>query len=100
VGLATAELAKLYGLKVFSTTRSTDKAKQIAPLVGGEDHVIIDNGKVGDEVLKRTGGEGVDHCVELVGSAETIRDSARGLKRDGKICLVGILSKSSVPLKT
>ena len=95
VGLATAELAKHYGLQVFSTTRSPVKAKQLAPLIGGEQHVIIDDGKVGDEVLKRTNGQGVDHCVELVGGQESLKDSARALKPHGKLCLVGILSKIS-----
>ena len=91
VGLSTAELGKLYGLTVYSTTRSTEKAKKLAPLVGGEDHVIIDNGKIADEVLKRTGGEGVDFCVELVGSSESLVDSSKALKSHGKLCIVGIL---------
>jgi NADPH2:quinone reductase len=92
VGLATAELSIQYGLKIFSTTRSEVKAEKLATLLGGREHVIIEAGKVGDEVLKRTGGEGVDYCVELVGSHETIMDSARALKPRGTLCLVGILS--------
>lgn len=95
VGLATAELAKHFGLKVSSTTRFPVKAKRLAPLIGGEQHVIIDHGKDGDEVLKRTNGQGVDHCVELVGGQESLMDSARAVKPDGKMCLVGILSKIS-----
>ena len=95
VGLATAELAKHYGLQVFSTTRSQEKAKRLAPLIGGAQHVIIDDGKVGDEVLKRTNGQGVDHCVELVGSAASLKDSARALQPRGKMCIVGILSTIS-----
>jgi hypothetical protein len=39
--LATAEIAKHYELKVYSTTRSSKKAKKLATLAGGEDHVII-----------------------------------------------------------
>jgi len=96
VGLSTAELGKLYGLTVYSTTRSTEKAKRLAPLVGGESHVIIDDGKIGEEVLKRTGGQGVDHCVELVGSSESLVDSSKALKSHGKLCIVGILGKSSL----
>jgi len=95
VGLATAELARLYGVKVYSTTRSTDKAKRLALLVGGEDHVIIDDGKVGDEVMKRTDGKGVDYCVELVGSQVSLKDSSRALKPTGTLCMVGILSTDS-----
>ena len=92
VGLSAAELGRYYGLQVYSTTRSQEKAKQIAPLVGGEDHVIIDDGKVGEQVLKRTGGQGVDHCLELVGSHESLFDSARALKPNGgKLCMAGIL---------
>jgi NADPH:quinone reductase-like Zn-dependent oxidoreductase len=92
VGLAAAELAKHYGLGIYSTTRSEVKAEKLAGLVGGKDRVIIDDGNVGEEVLKRTNGEGVDHCVELVGGAESLKDSARALKPNGKMCMVGILS--------
>jgi len=94
VGLAAAELSKQYGLSVFSTTRSEVKAEKLAGLVGGKDHVIIDNGKVGEEVMKRTNGQGVDHCVELVGGAESLMDSAQALKGHGKLCMVGILSET------
>lgn len=100
VGLATAELARHYELQVYSTTRSIEKATKLAPLVGGKDHVIIDDGKVGDEVLKRTGGQGVDHCVELVGGQASVKDSARGLKPNGKLCLVGILSTSALEIRS
>jgi NADPH:quinone reductase-like Zn-dependent oxidoreductase len=92
VGLATAELARLYGVTVYSTTRSEGKAKKLAQRVGGADHVILDDGNVGEQVLKRTGGKGVDHCIELVGSHKSLKDSARALKPDGKLCMVGILS--------
>jgi len=54
--------------------------------------VIIDDGKVSEEVLKRTGGHGVDHCLELVGSHESLFDSAQALKPNGgKLCMAGIL---------
>jgi NADPH:quinone reductase len=96
VGLATAELAKHYGLQVYSTTRSAIKAEKLATLIGGKQHVIIDNGKVGEEVMKRTNGQGVDHCVELVGGQESLKDSARALKDDGKMCMVGILSETPI----
>jgi len=99
VGLATAELAKHYGLNFFTTTRSQEKAEKLASFYGGKDHVIIDNGKVGDEVLRRTDGKGVDHCVELVGGQESLKDSALALKPNGKLCMVGILRKTSFHLK-
>ena len=86
VGLAAAELAKHYGLHVFSTTRSEAKAKTLSQLLGGENHVIIDDGNVGEQVLNRTNGEGVDHCVELVGG-QALKDSARALKSKGKLSM-------------
>jgi NADPH:quinone reductase-like Zn-dependent oxidoreductase len=92
VGLATAELARLYGVTVYSTTRSAEKAKKLAERVGGAEHVILDDGNVAEQVLKRTRGKGVDHCIELVGSHKSLKDSARALKPDGKLCMVGILS--------
>jgi NADPH:quinone reductase len=95
VGLATAELARLYGVTVYSTTRSEEKAKKLAERVGGADHVILDDGNVAEQVLKRTEGKGVDHCIELVGSHKSLKDSAQALKPDGKLCMVGILSTTS-----
>ena len=64
--------------------------KRRKSLLNGADHVIIDYGNIGEQVLKQT-GEGVDHCFELVGSHKSLKDRAAALKPHGKLCLVGIL---------
>lgn len=53
--------------------------------------MIIDDENIGEEVLKRTGGKGVDHSLELVGSHKSLKDSAGALKPIGKLCLVATL---------
>ena len=62
------------------------RQRNFETIVGGEAHVIIDNSKVGDELLKRTGRRGVDHSVKLVGWHASLKNSARGLKPNGKLC--------------
>ena len=73
------KLIKLYGVKA---TRSSEKAKKLASRVSGEDHVIADNGQVGDEVMKHTGGKRVDYFVEPVGGQESRRDSIETTRHD------------------
>jgi NADPH:quinone reductase len=58
VGLATAKLAKPYGLQVYSATRSSEKVIKFSPLAGDGGHVIMYDGKISNEVLKQTDGQG------------------------------------------
>lgn len=57
----------------------------------GIDTVIIDNGKISEEVMKATDGKGADKCIELVG-APTMADSCASLGPDGILSMVGCVS--------
>ena len=88
VGLMTAVLAKRKGLRVLSTTRRADRARQLEAV--GVDHVIVDTGEIADAV-RAIVPEGVDGALELVG-APTLRDTLRCCRVGGTTCFTGMLS--------
>lgn len=53
---------------------------------------------VQEKVLEFTGGEGVDVAMEFVGSADTVLSAMRGVKRGGRLVIVGIgMERVSLP---
>ena len=88
VGMMAAQLAKLKGCTVFSTTRSMKKADTLKSI--GVDQVIIDQGEIATEVRKLK-PEGVDKVLELVGG-NGIRDSLKCVRKHGIVCQTGYLS--------
>lgn len=57
----------------------------------GVDDVILDSGKISEEVMKVTNGKGADKCIELVGTP-TMADSCASLGPDGILSMVGCVS--------
>jgi NADPH2:quinone reductase len=90
VGMAAASLAKDFGLRVIATTR--DPAKADALRENGADDVIIDTGRIAEEVARRV-PEGVDGVLELVGTV-TLLDSLRCVRPRGIVCNTGILGNA------
>ncbi len=91
VSIFALQMARAMGATVIATTSSAAKEKQL--LAMGASHVINykDNAKWGDEVLKLTGGRGVDIVVE-VGGPSTLPQSIRACRVGGHISLVGVLT--------
>ncbi|CAF9904422.1 hypothetical protein IMSHALPRED_000047 [Imshaugia aleurites] len=88
VGLAAAAIAKGHGAEVAGTTR---KAGREALLKGsGCDHVVVDGGKVAEEVRKIWPG-GADKVLELVGTSSLV-DSLACVARGGICCMTGMVS--------
>lgn len=89
VGLLSAQLAKLAGLKVIATTR--DKSK--IPLLkdNGADEVLIDNGHLLEQLQASTMSR-VNKVLELVGTP-TLKDSLACTAAFGKVCMTGMLSE-------
>jgi len=87
VGMAAASLAREMGLRVIATTR--DPEKTAALLENGADDVLIDTGRIADEVARRL-PQGVEYLLELVG-AVTLLDSLRSVTPGGIVCNTGIL---------
>ncbi|MFD9682123.1 zinc-binding alcohol dehydrogenase family protein [Rhodococcus sp. NPDC059969] len=88
VGMATAVLAKQWGLTVLATTRDASKASSLTAI--GFDNVIVDHGAVAGQVRDILPG-GVDLALELVGTP-TLPDTLRATRVHGTVCFTGMLS--------
>ena len=87
VGMAAVSLAKGMGVRVLATTR--DPAKADALRQNGVDDVVIDTGRIAEDVKRRVAG-GVDALLELIGPV-TLLDSLRAVRRRGIVCHTGLL---------
>jgi len=81
VGQLLIQLAKLRGATVIATAGSRDKA-DIAAKCGADHVVLYREVDFREEVMKITGGKGVDVVYDAVGK-DTIHGSIRSLKRRG-----------------
>ncbi|RKW70567.1 NADPH:quinone reductase [Galactobacter caseinivorans] len=88
VGMAAAVLGHRLGMRVLSTTRNPTKAEALTQL--GVDHVLIDNGKVAEQV-RAILPDGVDGAIELIGTP-TLPDTLLATRVHGTVCFTGMLS--------
>lgn len=88
VGMATAVLAKQWGLTVLATTRDASKTSSLTAI--GVDHVVLDDGTVAGQV-RDIFPDGVDLALELVGTP-TLPDTLRATRVHGTVCFTGMLS--------
>lgn len=90
IGLLAIGAAKALGaLSVFATSRSAGKLERAREM--GADLVLnaAEDDVVG-EMLKATGGLGVDAVIELSGSEEALHQGFQVLRKGGVIVLVGL----------
>ena len=85
VGMATAVLAKRLGLTVLSTTRNPGKAEALTVI--GADHVLIDDGRIAEQVREIL-PDGVDAALELIGTP-TLPDTLAATRVHGVVCFSG-----------
>lgn len=85
--------AKMHGAIVTMTSSSDDKLARVKAL--GADHTVnYKNTPDWDqEVLKQTGGAGVDHIIE-VGGPNTLQKSMLAIRPGGSIYVIGALGGS------
>lgn len=91
VCLFALQFAKLHGATVIQTSSSDEKLERAKAM--GADHLInYQNTPDWDkEVMRLTGGRGVDIVVE-VGGANTLERSLRAVRFGGIIALIGVIS--------
>jgi NADPH:quinone reductase-like Zn-dependent oxidoreductase len=95
VSLFALQFAKLLGAKVIVLSSSDDKLKRAEGL-GADDGINYSNvPDWGKAVKKRTGGDGVDHIVE-VGGEKTLPQSLRAIRPGGTISMIGVLSGANM----
>lgn len=90
VGLAAIQLAKAAGATVIATASSAERLERLRPF--GMDHGI--NYKTQDvaaEMLRLTGGKGVDLLVDMVGGP-SIKSMTTAIRYRGRLAVVGAAS--------
>jgi NADPH2:quinone reductase len=96
VGLLLTQIIRLRGGRVIGRVSSEDKVA-IAKKAGAE-HVIVDTeGQFADEVLRLTGGEGVNVVYDGSGP-KTFKGSIEALRRSGTFCWYGPVLGGPGPL--
>jgi NADPH2:quinone reductase len=96
VGLLLTQIIRLRGGRVIGRVSSEDKVA-IARKAGAE-HVIVDTeGRFADEVLRLTGGEGVNVVYDGSGP-KTFKGSIEALRRSGTFCWYGPVLGGPGPL--
>lgn len=96
VGSAAIQIAKLAGARVFATAGSDAKLK-LAQELGADYAFNYRQVNFADEVLKLTGGRGVDIVFEHIGEA-VWKDSLRSMARNGRLVTCGATSGPQVNL--
>jgi L-iditol 2-dehydrogenase len=61
----------------------------LAGQLGADELLRCDQASLADEVLRRTGGRGVDVALEVVGIAATVQAAVLSVRRGGHLVLVG-----------
>lgn len=97
IGLIAAQMAGIYGAsKVIVAGTNVDEAKRM-PLAGKFGAHLLLNAQAQDveeEIMKMTGGKGADLVVEASGSEAAINMGLKILRRQGRMCVLGLPSKS------
>ena len=91
VSIYALQLAKAMGATVIATSSSARKLDRLRELGADE---VIDYRSVpewGREVLRLTGGRGVDHVLE-VGGPGTLQQSMQAVRIGGHVSMIGILT--------
>ncbi|EIN12492.1 quinone oxidoreductase [Punctularia strigosozonata HHB-11173 SS5] len=98
VGVAAAQLARLYGAKTITATASTsEKLSWLLSLPAGPTHAV--NYKTQDfaeEVKKVTDGHGADVVIDFVGQSHWARN-IDALAVDGRMTMLALMSGAEVP---
>jgi NADPH:quinone reductase-like Zn-dependent oxidoreductase len=91
VSIFALQFARMHGARIIATSSTDRKLARLREL--GASGVINykTNAEWDAQVLEMTGGEGIDHVVE-VGGAGTLAKSIRALKLGGRISLIGLLA--------
>lgn len=92
VGLMVLQVLAAAGVRPIAVADAEDKAA-LATDAGATDVIVLEGGEgydtLPDRVGELTGGAGVDHYFELVGTTETMRAGIKSLGRRGTCVLIG-----------
>ncbi|HWU38232.1 MAG TPA: alcohol dehydrogenase catalytic domain-containing protein [Candidatus Acidoferrum sp.] len=88
VGVHAVQMAKLCGGWVLGADLTDEKLEAVKTL-GADDVVDVRREELSRQVLRITGGRGVDAAIDLVASAETLEACVRCLAPAGRLVIVG-----------
>jgi NADPH:quinone reductase-like Zn-dependent oxidoreductase len=94
VSVFALQLGRLLGARVIVTSSSDEKLERAIELGAWAGINYKRQPEWGKEVRRLTGGEGVDHVVE-VGGAGTLAESLTAIRAGGQISVIGVLSGTS-----
>ncbi len=97
VSVFALQIAKLLGARVIATSSSDEKLERVRALGADETLNYRTTPEWGKAAKALTGGEGVDHVVE-VGGAGTLDQSIRAVRPGGAISLIGVLAGGAAPV--
>lgn len=88
MGLATIQLARIFGLRVIATTRHAERADGLRATCGTDVEVVVteDLGAAAEAVRDLTHGQGVDHAVDYSTSRDLLRFALDVIRLGGRLC--------------
>ncbi|KHO64565.1 MULTISPECIES: NAD(P)-dependent alcohol dehydrogenase [Pseudomonas] len=99
IGLCATAGARLRGASTIIVVDGVDQRLEVARRMGADVTLNFRNVDVVDEILKLTGGRGVDASIEALGTQTTFEQALRVLKPGGTLSSLGVYSQDlSIPL--
>ncbi|AEB44648.1 zinc-binding dehydrogenase [Micromonospora maris] len=95
VGLSAVAAARAAGAATVIAVDVSPAKADLAHAAGATDFLLADD-TLSRAVRTLTGGRGVDHAVECVGRAATIRTAWRATRRGGQVIVVGMGGKDDI----
>jgi L-iditol 2-dehydrogenase len=98
IGLLIVRLARLAGAAEIFVTDPNPKRLAAALALGADDAIQVGVGEPVADVMRMTGGRGVDMSFEAAGALETPQQGIDMLRPGGTLVLVGICAEDRIPL--
>ena len=99
IGLCATAGARLLGASTIIAVDGNDHRLDIAKKMGADLTLNFKNCDVVDEIMKITGGRGVDASIEALGTQSTFESALRVLKPGGTLSSLGVYSSDlTIPL--
>ena len=99
IGLCATAGARLLGASTIIAVDGNDHRLGISKKLGADITLNFNNCDVVDEIMKITGGRGVDSSIEALGTQATFESALRVLKPGGTLSSLGVYSSDlTIPL--
>jgi L-iditol 2-dehydrogenase len=100
IGLLTLQAAKAAGASQVLIADIDRSRLERAEKLGADATLLLSGTELVEEILRRTGGRGVDLVLEAVGRDETIAASIASVRKGGTVTLIGNISPQvKIPLQ-